>query len=110
MLHHGKGFGGLYDGWGKKTVMSLVWTAKREGCYGFRRFDKRRPQACYCQVSPGIDKVRLLDTHSELCMLVNSSSDIIGNKFHSYAEYYARGCIHTSTIHSNIGADLCVIL
>lgn len=75
-------------------------------------FDNCRPQACYCQVSPGDDKICLVNRHSELCMLVNSSSDILGNKtFHSYAEYYAdvySTCPHkyVYTIHSDIGANL----
>lgn len=99
MLHHGKGFGegrAVYDGWGGKMVMPLVWTAGRRGLCEFRRFDKCRPPASYCQISPGIDKVCPVNTHSELCMLVNSSSDSIGNKtFHSYAVYYAQECVHT---------------
>lgn len=88
---------------GGKTVMSPVWTAEREGCCGFCRFDKCRPQACYCQVSPGIGQGCLVNTHSELCMLVIFSSGIIGYKtFQSYTEYYAQRyvnvLVYTSTI------------
>lgn len=95
-VYDGKGGNGNatgLDSW-KRRMMWISW------------FDKCRPQAFYCHVSPGDDKICLVNTHSELCMLVNSSSDILGNKaFHSYAEYYAEGVcmyIHTSSTYTQV--------
>lgn len=71
-----RGFGGEYDGWGKKQVMPPVRAAERKGCYGILPGLSCVARSCQ-QVSPGVSKVFLVNMHSELCMLVNALSGVI---------------------------------